>query len=182
MEAADGVKILGWVKEGFDIKEYRAVNIAPVVLVTDPAIDDRLDQDELQTLRESLHRKMVAEISAVMPVAADKGPGVLVLSLAISGVDAVDRDLRWFEYTPITYTASRIAAAGGARGEVVELWIEGKWTDGATGELLASAVRKGQSHGTVGSEEEIESADLDSLLQQWAESNRKNLESLMQGS
>lgn len=180
-EAADGVEILAWVKPGLDLSAYQAVQVVPVVLVASPDIDERLNAAELEKIRKSLADKMRAEISKVLPVTDKAGPGVLVFSLAIAGVDAVDRDLSWYEYMPITYAASRVAAASGARDESIELWIEGKWTDGASGELLSSGVRKGQSHDTVGADEALESVDLDSLLEQWAVSSRQSLDSLRSG-
>ena len=178
MESSDGVKMLGWRKPGLHLAEYHAIVIAPVVLSPDAQIGDRIPTAELDDMRKTLHAKMVEEVSKVMEIAAAPAPGVILYSLALSGAAAVDRDLRWFEYTPITFTASKIASASGNRDDVVELWVEAKWTDSITGELLASAVRKGQSKDTVGADEAVDVDHVSSLLEQWAISSRMSLKKL----
>lgn len=180
MESSDGVEMLGWQKPDLHLAEYHAVIVAPVVLSPDAQIGDRIPTAELEEMRETLHIKMVEEISKVMEIAQDPAPGVILYSLALSGAAAVDRDLRWFEYTPITFTASKIASASGNRDDVVELWVEAKWTDSVSGELLASAVRKGQSEDTVSADEAVDADHVSALLQQWADSSRVSMQKLKQ--
>jgi hypothetical protein len=178
VKSTDGVEMLGWKKPGLHLAEYHAIVIAPVILSPDAQIGDRIPAAELEDMRKTLHAKMVEEVSQVMEVAAEPAPGVILYSLALSGAAAVDRDLRWFEYTPITFTASRIASASGNRDDVVELWVEAKWTDSITGELLASAIRKGQSKDTVSADEAIDADHVSSLLEQWAISSKVSLQKL----
>ena len=178
MESSDGVEILGWRKPGLHLAEYHAIVIAPVILSPDAQIGERIPAAELEDMRKTLHVKMVEEVSKVMEVAAEPAPGVILYSLALSGAAAVSRDLRWFEYTPITYTASKIADASGNRDDVIELWVEAKWTDSVTGELLASVIRKGQSQDTVAADETIDADHVSSLLEQWAISSRISLQKL----
>jgi hypothetical protein len=178
MESTDGVEILGWRKPGLHLADYHAIVIAPVILSPDAQIGDRIPAAELKDMRKTLHAKMVEEVSKVMEIAAEPAPGVILYSLALSGAAAVDRNLRWFEYTPITFTASKIASASGNRDDVVELWVEAKWTDSVTGELLASAIRKGQSKDTVGADETVDADHVSSLLEQWANSSRISLQKL----
>ena len=180
MESSDGVEMLGWRKPGLHLAEYHGIVIAPVILSPDAQIGDRIPAAELDDMRKTLHAKMVEEVSKVMEIAAEPAPGVILYSLALSGAAAVDRDLRWFEYTPITFTASKIASASGNRDDVVELWVEAKWTDSITGELLASAIRKGQSKDTVSADEAIDVDHVSSLLEQWAISSRMSLQKLKQ--
>jgi hypothetical protein len=178
IESTDGVEMLGWKKPGLHLAEYHAIVIAPVILSPDARIGDRIPAAELENMRKTLHTKMVEQVSQVMDVTAEPAPGVILYSLALSGAAAVDRDLRWFEYTPITFTASQIASASGNRDDVVELWVEAKWTDSISGELLASAIRKGQSKDTVGADEAIDTDHVSSLLEQWAISSRMSLQKL----
>ena len=178
MESTDGVKILGWRKPGLDLSQYHAVKVDPVAMSPNADIGKRIGAEELEQIRESLHIKMVAELGKVVEIAEDPGPGIVRFSMALAGVGAVNRDLRWFEYTPITYTASRIAAAGGARDDVVEVWVEARWTDSDSGELLATVVRKGQSEATLSADEQVEHEDTDALLDEWARSARISWEKL----
>ena len=180
MESTDGVKMLGWRAPGLSLQNYHAILIEPVVLSPRADIGERIDADELKDLLVSLRQKMSQQLSRVIKVTDTAGPGVIVYSIAISGAAAVDRDLRWFEYTPITFTASQIAAASGTRDSVVELWVEARWTDGDTGELLATAVRMGQSTEGVSTDEPVDAEHADSLLDQWAASSRVSLERLQE--
>jgi hypothetical protein len=178
MESSDGVMILGWRKPGVDLGSYHSIIIEPVVLSPKADIGERIETDELDTMRASLRQKMIAQISQVMNVTDKAGPGVITYSLALAGAEAVDRDLRWFEYTPITFTASQIAAASGNRENVVELWVEARWSDSDTGEILAAVVRMGQSAEGVDADEAVDAAHVDTMLDEWAAASRVSLQQL----
>jgi len=178
MESSDGVEMLGWRKPGLDLSQYHSIVVDAVVISPKASIGDGIDPAELAKIQTSLHQKMVTQISKVLPVVEQAGPGVMVYSLALAGADTVNPDLSWYQYTPITYAATKAAEASGARGEVVELWVEAKITDGASGDLLATAVRRGHSKDTVDSDEEVDAADVDSILDEWANSSRVSLQDL----
>jgi hypothetical protein len=178
IESTDGVEMLAWREPGLDISQYHSIVVNPVVISPKATIGDRIEPAELAKIQASLHQKMVTQISKVMPVVEQPGPGVLVYSLALAGAETVNPDLSWYQYTPITYAATKAAEASGARDHVIELWIEAKVVDGASGEILATAVRRGHSKETVEEEETVDATHVDSLLQEWADSSRVSLQDL----
>ena len=180
IESTDGVEMLAWRKPGLDISPYHSIVVNPVVIGPKATIGDRIEPAELAKIQTSLHHKMVTQISKVMPVVEQPGPGVLVYSLALAGADTVNPDLSWYQYTPITYAATMAAEASGSRGDAVELWVEAKVADGASGEILATAVRRGHSKETVEDEATVDADHVDSLLQEWADSSRVSLQDLKQ--
>jgi len=169
-EASDGTRILAWINPKMNIADYNAVIIEPVVLSPNSVISEQVDPQRLEEIFDSLEDKLEVAIRDHISITDKRGPGVMRYRIAISGVNAVKRDPRWFEYAPITFAATQVASAAGMRDDVVELFVEAELTDSVTGNVISSAIRKGHSSEGVGQGEPITEDQVDSLLQQWADS------------
>jgi hypothetical protein len=156
----------------FDVHgaEIAAVIIEPVVLSPNSVISEQVDPQRLEEIFDLLEDKLEVAMRDHIRITDKRGPGVMRYRIAISGVNAVKRDPRWFEYSPITFAATQVASAAGMRDDVVELFVEAELTDSVTGNVISSAVRKGHSSEGVGQGEPITEDQVDSLLQQWADS------------
>ena len=109
-EASDGTRILAWVNPKMNAADYDAIIIEPVVLSPNSVISDQITPQRLEEIFDSLEDKLEVAFRDVIRVTDQRGPGVMRWRLAISGVDAVKRDPRWFEYAPITFAVSQAAA------------------------------------------------------------------------
>ncbi len=138
-EASDGTRILAWVNPKMSAADYDAIIIEPVVLSPNSVVSEQVAPERLEQIFDALEDKLETALRDVIGVTDKRGPGVMRYRLAISGVDAVKRDPRWFEYAPITFAASQVAAAAGARDDVVELFVEAELTDSVTGNVISSA-------------------------------------------
>ncbi len=180
-DASDGTRVLGYINPDIDTTKYTAIILEPVVLSPNSAITDQVSPERLQQVLESMDDKLEFAIRDVTTITTRRGPGVARIRWAISSINAVKRDPRWFEYTPVTFATSQIADAAGARDDVVELFLEAEMTDSITGELLSHAVRKGQTGKGVGQGDPIGPDDVDEVLQQWADSMALYLKRMKQG-
>ena len=178
-EASDGTAVMGWVSEDLKKRGYQSVMIDPVILYPAPKPNERLSRETLTKTLESFNKKLNKEVAKVMPVTDKAGPEVMRLRFAITTISAGFRDLRWFEYTPVTLTVASTGAAAGVRDEAVEVFVEAELLDSQSSERLAAVVRRGMGKDVGGSSEPIAIENIEPVLDEWSRSVAKGLDNLV---
>jgi 20S proteasome alpha/beta subunit len=74
--------------------------------------------------------------------AAPAGSHPLILRAAITGVNASNEGMKWYEIMPIAAVIGATQAATGHRDQDTTLFIEAEFIDGRTRQTVAKMVRK----------------------------------------
>ncbi len=169
-EASDGVAVMGWVAPHLATRGYDAVILDPVVFFTPPKNHGRVSDKTRADILSIFNKKLRTVAGSKARLVNDPGPGVARIRIALTSIDAGFRDLRWYEFTPVTFATTTVASAAGVRSEAVEVIVEAELLDSLTSERLAAAVRRGIGKDVSNSSAPIEIKNIEPVLDEWANS------------
>jgi len=99
--------------------------------------------------------------------AEEAGPGVLVLKIAITGVEKSKEDLKVYNFVPVAAVFRGAQAATGNVSTYVDTMFEAEMTDSLSGERLAAIVAKGIEETEKRSGDELTFDDVRPTLDKW---------------
>lgn len=140
-EGSDEQALYRYVNPKFDIKNYSAVIIEPVLIAKDGEISVS-ERENLQKLANNAYTYLVQELSKGLKVVNENSKGTLNLQIAIRDADS-SKPVRTItsSVTPIGAGLSLVKyTATGKQSGVGEITAEFRVTDNTTGELLAAAL------------------------------------------
>jgi hypothetical protein len=73
---------------------------------------------------------------------APAGSKTLILRAAITGVNAANQGMKWYEVIPVAAVVGGVSAATGHRDQDTELFIEAEFIDASNNQTVAKVVRK----------------------------------------
>jgi hypothetical protein len=117
---------------------------------------------------ELLARKMI--------VAEEAGPGVLVLRIAITGVEKSKEDLKAYNFIPVGAVFRGAQAATGNVSTYIDTMFEGEMTDSQSGERLGAIVAKGIMETEKRSGDELTFSDVKPTLDKWLKQYEQTLD------
>lgn len=116
------------------------------------------------------------EFLARNALAANKpGPGVLVLKLAITGVEKSKEDLKAYNFIPVGAVFRGAQAATGNVATYIDTMFEGEMTDSLTGERLGAIVSKGIEETEKRSGDKLAFDDVKPTLDKWLKQWEKTM-------
>ena len=183
-KGGEGEALLVYRNPTADFSKYKMVHVDPVRIwqVKDSGNSD-VSKEDLQRLADDFRAKVVWHLNQDYLVAPHPGPGVMRIQMALTeaepsnvGMDVVETVL-----PPMQIFSGAQSMATGTRAFVGSASVEGKLTDGQTGELLFAAVDRRVGGKTLdGSMDSWD--DVEQSFDYWADLIRKRLRRLREGS
>lgn len=179
-KSASGTEVLYWLDDGLDAKRYTSVYIEPSRLYPQPPPSEKISQDTLRDITRYYDQALQRELAKVLPLAAQPGPGTLVVRPAITAVEASDKDLRTYEYLPLLFVAAQVSSATGIRDQQTRLASEAAFLDGGSRRTVAEVVRKGTGKDLENDAQTMHAQDVKAVLDGWAVDMTRSLQMLRQ--
>jgi hypothetical protein len=170
--------VLVHINKGVDYSGYKKVMIAPVEIWTSPSADYKgVQPDALKRMTDNMRASFVNALQPAYPVVDQPGPGVLVVRIAITGVQPTNPPLNATDFVPIKALFNFARSASGNAPLVAEMTAEMEVLD-ADGKRVAEAVvtRKGNKEVAQGAE--ITWSQLQAITDFWGKSFRQRLDQL----
>ncbi|NQW70659.1 MAG: DUF3313 domain-containing protein [Betaproteobacteria bacterium] len=156
----DGTRVWRYRNEAVNPSAYRAVLLDPIFLNQTPTQNitaESLIQAKI-TLQDSMVQAVISKGN--MQIVTKPGPGVVRISVGITGAEASANSLQPWNFTPIGLAANAAAYAAGVNAKTPALVIENKITDSQSNQLLGEGliIVEGESFRTA-------SASVDSFVE-----------------
>ena len=156
----DGTRVWRYRNESVNPSAYRAVLLDPIFLNQTPT--QNITAESLIQAKITLQDSMVQAVMSKgnMQIVTKPGPGVVRISVGITGAEASANSLQPWNFTPIGLAANAAAYAAGVNAKTPALVIENKITDSQSNQLLGEGliIVEGESFRTA-------SASVDSFVE-----------------
>jgi hypothetical protein len=156
----DGTRVWRYRNEAVNPSAYRAVLLDPIFLNQTPT--QNITAESLIQAKITLQDSMVQAVMSKgnMQIVTKPGPGVVRISVGITGAEASANSLQPWNFTPIGLAANAAAYAAGVNAKTPALVIENKITDSQSNQLLGEGliIVEGESFRTA-------SASVDSFVE-----------------
>ena len=140
VEGPRGTQLYRYRKPGVSPASYQAVIIDPVVLNQAQPEGD-LSADVLEQTRAALERSIRAAVAArPARIVTEPGPGVLRLSIAISGAEIETEGFKPRNLLPISAVIKLATRATDTEAKTPTLLVESKLVDSASQELIGAGM------------------------------------------
>lgn len=170
--------VLMYINKGVDYSAYTKVMIAPVEIWPSPSSDYKgVQPDALKRMADNMRASFVHALQPAYPVVDKPGPGVLVVRIAITGVQPTSPSMNATDFIPIKALFNFARSASGNVAQVVEMTAEMEVLD-ADNKRVAEAVvtRKGNTGLAQGAD--ITWSQLQGITDYWGKSFRQRLDQL----
>jgi len=142
-----GEKAMRWVAPSWNPSAYDTVVFNRLELYPQPQPNERINRqtlDELQNYMTAQAKGVLSQKYQVRTNATSVPPGskTLILRAAITGVNASNQGMKWYEVIPVAAVVGGVSAATGHRDQDTELFIEAEFVDANTHQTVAKVVRK----------------------------------------
>lgn len=137
-----GNEVLRWKSPKLDSQSYTKIILDNIVFYPKPKTTPQISKDVLIQIRGYANEALKREVSKVLPLTNQPGPGVLRIRAALTGVATAAEGLKAYEYIPIAAIAAGITTAAGGRDREAFIIIEFELLDSRTGKRLAMSVSK----------------------------------------
>jgi uncharacterized lipoprotein YmbA len=145
--SATGASTLRWVSPAFTPAAFDTVDFDGLELFPAPTATDRINMNTFTQLQQTANQAVVTALSkrykvsnTLQPLPANARP--LVMRAAITGVNASNEGMKWYEIIPVAAVVGGVSAVTGHRDQDTELYVEAVLLDPATNEPVARVVRK----------------------------------------
>ncbi|WP_223488566.1 DUF3313 domain-containing protein [Pseudomonas sp. A-RE-19] len=142
-----GEKAMRWVSPSWNSNAYNTVAFNKLELYPAPQPNERVNRqtlDELQNYMTSKAKGVLGQKYRVVSSAksAPAGSKTLIMRAAITGVNAENEGMKWYEVVPIAAVVGGVSAASGHRDQETTLFIEAEFIDASSNQTVAKVVRK----------------------------------------
>ena len=136
----DGTRVWRYRNEAVNPNTYKAVLLDPIYLNQTPT--QNITAESLLQAKITLQDSMVQAVMSKgdMRIVTKPGPGVVRISVGITGAEASANSLQPWNFTPIGLAANAAAYAAGANAKTPALVIENKITDSQSNQLLGEGL------------------------------------------
>ncbi|MCK1791076.1 DUF3313 domain-containing protein [Pseudomonas violetae] len=164
-----GEKAMRWVSPSWNPNAYDTVMFNGLEFYPVPKPNERVNQ---QTL-DDIHNYMTTNAKGVLgqkyrlvshPAAAPAGSKPLILRAAITGVNASNEGMKWYEVVPVAAVVGAAQAATGHRDQDTNLFIEAEFIDAKTNQTVAKVVRKVSGTQLSNASQQITTQDFKSAI------------------
>lgn len=142
-----GGTAMRWVSPSWNANAYDTVAFNRLELYPAPQPNERVNQqtlDDLQNYMTTKAKGVLGQKYRVVssPSAAPAGSKTLILRSAITGVNASNEGMKWYEVVPVAAVVGAAQAASGHRDQDTNLFIEAELIDAKTNQTMVKVVRK----------------------------------------
>ena len=127
-------------KEGVNPGMYTAVILDPIYLNQNATA--QVSPESIAKAKAALQASMVEAVNARgnIKIVTQPGPGVVRVSVGITGAESSTDSLQPWNFTPIGLALNAAAFAGGVNSKTPALVVENKITDSRTNEILGEGL------------------------------------------
>jgi hypothetical protein len=142
-----GDTAMRWVSPSWNPDAYNTVAFNKLELYPAPQPNERVNRqtlDELQNYMTSKAKGVLGQKYRVVSSAksAPAGSKTLIMRAAITGVNAENEGMKWYEVVPVAAVVGGVSAATGHRDQDTTLFIEAEFIDASNNQTVAKVVRK----------------------------------------
>lgn len=142
-----GGKAMRWVSPSWNANAYDTVAFNKLQLYPAPQPNERVNQQTLDDLQNYMTTKAKGVLGqkyriVSSPAAAPAASRTLILRSAITGVNASNEGMKWYEVVPVAAVVGATQAATGHRDQDTNLFIEAELIDAKTNQPVVKVVRK----------------------------------------
>jgi len=142
-----GEKAMRWVVPSWNPNAYDTVVFNRLELYPAPQPNERVNRQTLDQLQDYMSRRANTVLGQKYRVttsaaSAPAGSKTLILRAAITGVNAANQGMKWYEVIPVAAVVGGVSAATGHRDQDTELFIEAEFIDASNNQTVAKVVRK----------------------------------------
>lgn len=142
-----GETAMRWVSPSWNPDAYNTVAFNKLELYPAPQPNERVNRqtlDELQSYMTSKAKGVLGQKYKVVSSAksAPAGSKTLIMRAAITGVNAENEGMKWYEVVPVAAVVGGVSAASGHRDQDTTLFIEAEFVDASNNQTVAKVVRK----------------------------------------
>lgn len=163
-ETSSGKEVLRWTAPGFQIRQYKDIYMAPVIFYPSPVPNSRVSAATLEQIRGYTEQRLKSAASKLLPLSNQPHAGGLKFTAAITAVAAENKDVRVYEFLPVTAVIAGTMVMTGKRSQNTYFFIEGVLTDVSTDKPVLKVVRKAYGGAVSNSTAQITQADLKSAI------------------
>ncbi|MGW8461404.1 DUF3313 domain-containing protein [Pseudomonas sp. GL-B-19] len=147
VETPSGGTAMRWVSPSWNPNAYDTVVFNKLELYPAPKPDERVSQQTLTDIQSYMTSKAKSTLGqkyreVTNTSAAPAGSKPLLMRAAITGVNAENQGMKWYEVVPVAAVIGATQAATGHRDQDSTLFIEAEIIDARTNQTVAKVVRK----------------------------------------
>jgi hypothetical protein len=134
--SASDTRIWRYRKDGINPAMYTSVILDPIYLNQSATKD--VSAESIAKAKSTLQASMVESVNARgnLKIVTQPGPGVVRVSVGITGAEVSNDYLKPWNFTPIGLATNAAAFAGGINAKTPALVVENKITDSRTNEVI----------------------------------------------
>jgi hypothetical protein len=164
LETDNNVDAMRWLDPRLNFTNYQKILIDNVVLYPEPVPGPQVSAETLEKIQAYLTQELVAKVSTVVEVTNEPGPGVLRMDTAVTGVELKTEGMQVYEVVPVAAVFGGVKALTGTRDRDVQVFLEVKFSDSQSGEVIGAAIRKIEGRQLKGMKDELELEDMQESL------------------
>jgi len=164
LETDNNVDAMRWLDPRLNFTNYQKILIDNVVLYPEPVPGPQVSAETLEKIQAYLTQALVAKVSTVVEVTNEPGPGVLRMDTAVTGVEIKTEGMQVYEVVPVAAVFGGVKALTGTRARDVQVFLEVKFSDSQSGEVIGAAIRKIEGRQLEGMKDELELEDMQESL------------------
>ena len=142
-----GETAMRWVSPSWNPNAYNTVAFNKLELYPAPQPNERVNRQTLEELQSYMTSKAKGVLGQKYKVvssakSAPAGSKTLIMRAAITGVNAENEGMKWYEVVPVAAVVGGVSAASGHRDQETTLFIEAEFIDASNNQTVAKVVRK----------------------------------------
>ena len=147
VQTPSGGTAMRWVSPSWNPNAYDTVAFNKLELYPTPKPNERVNQQTLSDIQNYMTTKAKGTLGqkyrvVTTPASAPKGSKLLIMRAAITGVNAENEGMKWYEIVPIAAVVGGVSAATGHRDQDTTLFIEAEFIDAKSNQTVGRVVRK----------------------------------------
>jgi len=166
-QTASGGVTHRWISEKLTAQSYHSVIFDKTLLYPKPKPTKQVSGALLTQFSRSIDNALNGAAQGSYKVVYQPGEGVLRISPAITGVEHKSEGMTAIDVLPVAMLFNLGKAVTGTGEQDVEVFLEVAVTDSLTGELMASAVRKGEGAQLENNTEQLSLSHLKEMILNW---------------
>jgi hypothetical protein len=160
-----GKVVYRWKGPKLTKENFNSVLIENIVLYPKPEPTEQVSEDTLKRISAYTTNLLKEKIGAIVPLANEPGPGVLIMEPAITGVIIKTEGMKPYEILPVAAVFGAAKAATGTRAQDVLVQAEIKFIDSTNGELVGAAMRSIEGDKLKGKKDQLAVEDMHENLE-----------------
>ncbi|MBS4086348.1 DUF3313 domain-containing protein [Pseudomonas rustica] len=141
-----GEKAMRWVSPSWNPNAYDTVVFNKLELYPAAQPNERVNRQTLDDLQNYMTNQAKTVLGhkyrVVTNPASATASKTLILRAAITGVNAENEGMKWYEVIPVAAVVGGVSAATGHRDQDTTLFIEAEFIDASNNQTVAKVVRK----------------------------------------